>query len=1087
MNSDVTSAFEFIGLAWWIIIPLAACAGWGIIKLMRIEMFRLPTITRRGLTWMRGAVIVIVILFLLEPTWTRTAIERQLPIVALLVDRSGSMAVKDEQQPLASQLDEAVSLGLVDGKLRPDGARRARRELHALIADLPYLTAALVAVQESWTAGRQPANRDQSIRLAERHAQRGKELAMLMAGDAEAATAFTDAHNLLTRIAATLQLERPEVNSDRPEILTTAMNDLVTKCRTMLPRLDAVQETSDKQLIEAGNEAVQAGLDKLRTMSRLDRVTAMATERLAPILQQHAEITWHVMDDGELTPITDPLTIKGKNGQGSTDYATPLSTLARSWGDQRHVGAVVILSDGRQTAGVDPVPAIRALSARGAVVAGVAVGDPGPVRDAVVSEIQAPPEVFRGETIRLDVRLRISGYDDTDWNLVLLRDGKEMEQRTIKATGVWQTERFEFPDAEAGSHHFQARIESLQTNSADIIAGAGLLREIWNNINGESLNELLNHPAFKEGRADSKETLAQSHFSEAKEQTGSLIRGYLVPQISGPYRFWISGDDQAELWVSTNSDPELKKKVAEVVSYTDPGVYDRFQSQQSDTLILEKGQAYYIEMRHKQGGGGSHLTVGWTLPDGRIERPIPNTFLAPFGSSLPTDKKVERNTEASLANNQADCSVTVNDDPLKVLVIDHTPRWDSRYLVTLFERDQRVEVVRRYHTIRQPRGETELLPPTQTELDSFDVVVLGDLAPGEINAEDQQRLERFVSRRGGFVIAIAGPHGMPASYALGGIANILPVRIVTDAGKSMPATMTLTETGHDHPITAVLNDPSLNVKLWPALPPLQWIARGVMKKDGAEVLLTSQDDQQTPVVATMRFGAGRVLWMGSNESWRWRDRLGDRVHQAFWLQAIRWGLGMRLRGKDAKLQMAVDRTLMGPRDSAEVRVRIRTENGEAITAPVHAQVVRLDENGQDIIGSERLLELAPVGDADALYHTKLDGLGEGHWRVRVSSDDPSLVGLTEARDIMVRDRQSQEGLELGADVPNLQRLAAAGGFRADTFDQAEPLIKELATRLEPRATPHRSTHSLWDSYWALLLIVGLLSGEWIWRKRVGLP
>ena len=1087
MSPETTTAFELIGLAWWLVVPIAALACWGMIRLMQVEVFRLPAFPKRGLTWLRGAAVVIVLLFLLEPTWTRTALNKQLPAVALLVDRSGSMAVKDVQQPLASQLDEAVALGLVDGALRPDGARRARRELTALIADLPQLTAALVSVQESWTAGRQPANRDQAVRLAERHAERVTELSQVMAGDAEAVGLFKSAGDVLMRITVTLQRERPDASTDRPEILTMALNDLATRGRTLLPRLDGVQEASDKQLLAGGNSAVLAGLEQLRGMSRLDRVTKIASERLSGILSEFGEVSWHVMDDGELTPISDPTKITGQIGQGATDFAGPLSHLARSWSDQRHVGAVVLLSDGRQTAGVDPVPAIRALQARGALLAGIAVGDPGPIRDAVVSEIQAPAEVFRGEAVRLDVRLRISGYDGTEWRLVLIRNGEEMDQRTIKASGSWQTERFEMPDAEAGVHHFQARLEPINASQFNIVSGGGLLREQWSNIPGEELSALQNHTAYKEGRPDSHETIPQANYTDAREQTGFLVRGYVVPPISGPYRFWISADDRADLFLSTSSDPELKQKIAEVVTWTDAGVYDKFQAQRSGTIVLQKGKPYYIEIVHKQGVGGLHMAVGWTLPDGRVERPIPGSFFAPFGSALPSATKLDDLAEASLANNQADCSVTVNDYPLKVLVIDHSPRWDSRYLVTLFERDQRVQVVRRYHTIRQPQGENELVPPTQAALDAFDVVILGDLAPGEMSSDDQQRLERFVSRRGGFVIAIAGPHGMPASYALGGIANILPVRIVADAGKIKPATVTLTPVGFDHPIMAVLNDQSLNQQLWPVLPPLQWMARGVMAKAGAEVLLTSQDEHQTPVVSSLRFGAGRVLWVGSNESWRWRDRLGDRVHQSFWLQAVRWGLGMRLRGKDARLQAAIDRTLMAPRDSAELRARIRNIDGAAVQAPVHAQLVRLDELGQPIIGSERKMELSPVSDADALYHTRLNNLAEGHWRVVVTCDDPTFVGLSETRDIMVRDRQSQEGIELGADLPGLQSLATAGGFRADTLDQAETLVRELTTRLSPRATPHRTTNSLWDSYWALLLVVSLLSVEWMWRKRVGLP
>jgi hypothetical protein len=812
----------------------------------------------------------------------------------------------------------------------------------------------------------------------------------------------------------------------------------------------------------------------------------LARNALAPVLAEKAILSWHALDDGGLTSVSDPAALSGFAPGGSTDFAAPLSTLARNWGDQTHVGAVVLLTDGRQTAGVDPVPAIRALGARGALLAGVSVGDPGPVRDAVVAELRAPPEVFRGETIRLDARLRITGYDQTDWRLVLTRDGKVIEQRTIKASGAWQTERFELPDAEAGVHGFQARLERAGAAASGIISGGGLLREVWNNLQGSDVRVLLDHPAFIAGMPDRSEIVPQAASNEATDSTGALLRGYVVPPISGPYQFWISADDRAQLFLSPSADPASKTKLAEVVDWTEPGVYDKYQSQRSSTVVLERGRPYYLEVLHKQGSGGAHVAVGWTLPDQRVERPIPGSFLAPYGKPPPAAAFNDQDAEASLANNQADASVTVNDDPLKVLIVDHSARWESRFLVDLFERDQRVQVVRRYQSIRQPRGEKELLPPTQQELDGYDIVVLGDLAPGQIAAEDQQRLERFVSRRGGFVAAIAGPRGMPSSYALGGIANLLPVRIVSGGG-SPTATVQLTAVGGDHPVTSVLDDAALNQKLWPALPPLQWLARGVMAKPGAEVLLATQDERATPVVATMRFGAGRVLWVGTTDTWRWRDRLGDRVHRAFWLQAVRWGLGMRLRGKDERLQAALDRALIAPRERAELRVRARHQDGSPATGAVHADVVRLDAEGKVVDGSAQRIDLSPVGDADALWHAGLEGLAEGRWRVTVKSDDSALAALTEVRDLVVRDRQSQEGIELGADPVNLGRLAAAGGFRADSLDQAVPLIQDLAERLVPKANPRRTTHSLWDNYLALVLVLGLLAVEWVWRKRVGLP
>lgn len=43
-----------------------------------------------------------------------------------------------------------------------------------------------------------------------------------------------------------------------------------------------------------------------------------------------------------------------------------------------------------------------------------------------------------------------------------------------------------------------------------------------------------------------------------------------------------------------------------------------------------KGSRYYIEALHKEASGGDHLAVGWQLPNGTMERPIPGNRLAKF-------------------------------------------------------------------------------------------------------------------------------------------------------------------------------------------------------------------------------------------------------------------------------------------------------------------------------------------------------------------------------------------------------------------------------------------------------------------------
>ncbi|HYG03612.1 MAG TPA: T9SS type A sorting domain-containing protein, partial [Chryseosolibacter sp.] len=57
--------------------------------------------------------------------------------------------------------------------------------------------------------------------------------------------------------------------------------------------------------------------------------------------------------------------------------------------------------------------------------------------------------------------------------------------------------------------------------------------------------------------------------------------------------------------------------------------WTKYSSQQSSPITLQTGQRYYIEALHKQGVGSDNISVGWQLPDGNLERPIPGTRLSP--------------------------------------------------------------------------------------------------------------------------------------------------------------------------------------------------------------------------------------------------------------------------------------------------------------------------------------------------------------------------------------------------------------------------------------------------------------------------
>jgi hypothetical protein len=157
-----------------------------------------------------------------------------------------------------------------------------------------------------------------------------------------------------------------------------------------------------------------------------------------------------------------------------------------------------------------------------------------------------------------------------------------------------------------------------------------ILREVWTDVAGTSIADLRNAPGFPDKPSATHLAPAFETPVNWADDYGTLLRGYLYPPATGEYVFWVSGDDQCELWLSTDDQPKNKVRIAFVPEWSDPNQWTKFPEQQSAPVVLKAGRRYYIEALQKEGGGGDSLSVGWKGPDGTDERPIPGARLAPF-------------------------------------------------------------------------------------------------------------------------------------------------------------------------------------------------------------------------------------------------------------------------------------------------------------------------------------------------------------------------------------------------------------------------------------------------------------------------
>ncbi len=110
-------------------------------------------------------------------------------------------------------------------------------------------------------------------------------------------------------------------------------------------------------------------------------------------------------------------------------------------------------------------------------------------------------------------------------------------------------------------------------------------------------------------------------------------------------------------------------------------------------------------------------------------------------------------------------------------------------------------------------------------------------------------------------------------------------------GSRTPNHFELTELGRRSLLTKLADTEDENAEVWEGLPGFQWYAPVLRAKAGSDVLAVHKDitneSGRIPLLATRTFGAGKVLFMGTDGAWRWRKGVEDKYHYRFWGQVVR--------------------------------------------------------------------------------------------------------------------------------------------------------------------------------------------------------
>ncbi len=449
--------------------------------------------------------------------------------------------------------------------------------------------------------------------------------------------------------------------------------------------------------------------------------------------------------------------------------------------------------------------------------------------------------------------------------------------------------------------------------------------------------------------------------------------------------------------------------------------------------------------------------------------------------------------EADVTNNRKSRKVSVRKERTRVLLVENQPRWEFRELKMLLEREKTVEL----KVVLQDADpgfadEDKFVEPNfpvkREDLFAYDVVLLGDANPELLGQKALENLRDFVRERGGGLLVISGPQYIPRALQGTPLEGLLPFDMT---GIKVPAAEEpivdsfhpdLTAEGRKGtPFFRLGESEPESRQIWDDLPGFLWFVETPDVKPGATVLATHPTKTGTrgklPLISMQRFGAGKVLFHATDETWRWRFRVGDLYFGRYWVQAIRYLSRSKQLGQDRSAELTADRREYKVGD--EISLRLRFIN-EKLTPPANDGAEVIVRSLAD--GREQKLSLARVAEAPNVFEGALSQLAEGSYHAWVST--PAFTEAPPSYDFTVKSQQ-RERRNPRADLAEMNRSAAL--TRGKTYTPAT--VSALADDIPPGFPVSLNADEpipLWNHWGWIVLFGGVLTAEWLLRKRLKL-
>ena len=443
-------------------------------------------------------------------------------------------------------------------------------------------------------------------------------------------------------------------------------------------------------------------------------------------------------------------------------------------------------------------------------------------------------------------------------------------------------------------------------------------------------------------------------------------------------------------------------------------------------------------------------------------------------------------------NNDRESVVVVNDRREKILYLEGEPRFELKFIRQAVEDDKNLQVVTLLRSAKDKflrmsvDDSVELstgFPKTREELFAYRGIILGSVEASFFTVDQLRMLADFVSVRGGGLLALGGRRALAeGGFAGTALADALPVELGPPAGSDSGATditVAPTAAGVLHPATQLAPNDSATATLWRQMPPLTTVNEVGRPKPGATVLLEGRvegDRRARPTLTFQRYGRGKAIVFAVQDSWLWQMHalvsVEDQRHETFWRQLLRWlvsdvpsrvdlvATGEGAVNEGIPLRVVVSDSAYARFNGAAVSAEVVSPNGETTRLPFEWATDRDGEYTAMMVpgvNGVHTLNVSAVMGRDTIKSTA------GYVRVA----DPTAEYF---------------GAEMRPAV--LKQFADETRGKFYRTSEASRLPQDIVYTTSGATEVQRL--DLWDMPFLFLLLLSILGGEWLYRRRRGL-